>query len=273
MTVGTHDSRWTPLHLAVDRGHEKVFELLVASCPRLIDAVTPGGNNALHIAGRGHANLVTRILVLRPHLIYATNSDGWSVLRFAVRDGHQEIAERLLAIEPRLIHDISNGRPILYHAIRYCTEQFVATLWQKFPQALLTSDKDERSPFDEAILFGKGGTNREIPMEFVPRRNHERVHAAQCTEKNGSTWVRAGNKAPLLLLLLLTSDWTRGHEKLFVCLDRDAVGTVLEYLGLERRSNDPLTKRRLHQKKKKHTPMGNLLCSEQMLLTKYTHTE
>ena len=66
---------------------------------KLTFPIQQSGRNALHVACRhGKAEAATRLLALRPSMVAASNSAGWTPLHFAARWGHFECCVALIQV-------------------------------------------------------------------------------------------------------------------------------------------------------------------------------
>lgn len=202
----------TVLSYAVARGRNKIVTQLLAAFPELIHK----DDTILHIAAAGgHDDVVAHILALRPELISRKNStDGGTPLIVAVKEGHQHIAERLLAIKPAAVFDVStNNYNVLHAATRKCSREFVEKLWRMHPDNL-RSFCCGFTPFHSAIF-----NQRDDLVElFQLALSFEEIMSAfthfGCEERYRS---------------MMEKLW----ECLLGCLNRDVAGIVFQYLGVE----------------------------------------
>lgn len=212
----------TALHLAVEMGHEKVFDQLLFPC--LIGAVCADGT-ILHCAARnGHDHLVGRILALRPTMIDSVNH-GYNALEWAIKGGHQTVAGRLLATKPELISRVAHHKNTVLHiAVEHlCDPQFVAKLWRMDALALQNVNSTNRTPFHLAILKNKN----ELIELFQWRLSFDDIVCA-FTQEGISYQERY---RPVI---------EEQCESLLGDLNQDVMSTVFEYLGF-----DPIKRHRV----------------------------
>jgi len=90
---------FTPLHVAVTGGHERVAELLLEARAE-VRAETPEGRTALHLAAmEGHEPILARLLAVGPELQRAEDGRGWRAFDYARARGQAGSAEALRSEE------------------------------------------------------------------------------------------------------------------------------------------------------------------------------
>jgi cytohesin len=183
----------TALHWAADRGFASVVELLCAAPGARVDAVdskgrTPlilaslegpegavrallargarqelrggDGRTALHNAAFGGYARVVELLCAAPGApVDAQDSDGWSPLMIAGRNGHEGAVRALLAAGARQELQDSRGEAVLHHASRSGHASVVELLCSApgAAAALALRDKAGRSPLAALRRFGSFG--------------------------------------------------------------------------------------------------------------------
>merc|ERR1711871_787217 len=93
---------WTPLHIAVEKGHLEIVKVLIASG----GSVNKADNvvNVLFVASwNGHLEIV-KVLIASGVLVNNVNNNGWTPLYFASLKGHLEIVKVLLIASGGLLN-------------------------------------------------------------------------------------------------------------------------------------------------------------------------
>lgn len=213
LITSTSESGRTALSFAVENGHEEVFAQLLAACPELIDK----DPRVLHHAARnGHDNMVAQIVALRPESISVV-ANGWTPLVWAVFRGHEQIAERLLAIKTdEVFADVAPLDCSLLHvASRTCSREFVAKLLRMNPRALHHTIPNHM-PFFNALMFQRD----DLIELFQWSQSFDEIVEV-------FTQLKESYQERYLPVM------ERQCEGLFESIGRDVTDIVFEYLGLE----------------------------------------
>lgn len=206
---------WTALHFAAQEGHVEVVRLLIGQSPKVIDAADVEGWTSLHVAAReGHGKVVEVILgsmTSRVHfekvqpqvpdrnggmLILVTSRDGQTPLHMALEQGHEHVANILLAHDPELVLAVDAlDNTVLHTALKKCSTAFVAKLWELDPSALYRTNRLRRTPFHHAVLYER----EEIVAMWQPAMCFDDILTAYNTIGNKTHNARVKE---LLLLYL-----------------------------------------------------------------------
>jgi ankyrin repeat protein len=88
----------TPLHLAAEGGHGKVFQQLLAAAPEAAAVACIDNWMPLHMAAAGgHAQMAQQLLAAAPGTAAVENGDGKTPLALAAERGHTAVVQLLLA--------------------------------------------------------------------------------------------------------------------------------------------------------------------------------
>jgi len=98
----------TPLHMAAFSGRKELVELLLANKAE-VDTKANDGWTPLHVAAeKGHKEVVELLLANKAEVNAQTN-DGWTPLHVAAQKGRKEVAELLLANQAEVNAKANNG--------------------------------------------------------------------------------------------------------------------------------------------------------------------
>ncbi|KAE8719055.1 Ankyrin repeat-containing protein [Hibiscus syriacus] len=107
---------FNPLHIAANRGHEAIVQVLLDCDPELCKTVGQGNATPLvSAATKGHTAVVDVLLSKDPSLLEITKSNGKNPLHFAARQGHVDIVRALLEKGPQLARQIDKKEQTALH--------------------------------------------------------------------------------------------------------------------------------------------------------------
>lgn len=212
------------LSSAARLGHAEVFTQLLAAYPELLDNNSAALHNA---ASKGHDNIVAQIVAQRPEFVSKPNELGRTALMCAAINGHEQVAERLLAIQSEegacCCAVPSNKYTLLHAAVRTSSREFVAKVWRMNPRALRAACQGA-TPFQHVVQFGR---NDLIELFQWSLSLDEIVRAFKRVNKLDYYEERC---RPLM---------ERQCECLLESLHRDVAKTVFEYIGFELKRIQP----------------------------------
>ncbi|TYJ39950.1 hypothetical protein E1A91_A04G104900v1 [Gossypium mustelinum] len=132
-----------PLHIAANRGHEAIVQVLLDHDPSL--SKTVGQANATPLvsaATKGHTGVVHALLKNDPSLIDIPKANGKNPLHFAVRQGHVDIVKALLDKDPQLATKTDKkGQTALHMAVKGVSYEVVRLLLKTDPSTVTLPDK------------------------------------------------------------------------------------------------------------------------------------
>ncbi|XP_050277920.1 ankyrin repeat-containing protein At5g02620-like [Quercus robur] len=163
----------TALHIAARLGHLDMTELLITTCAKEQEAAEKflllrkrnlEENTALHEAIRNNYYDIVKLLIWEdPELVSFTNNAGEYPLFLAVDQGFFKIAHYIIDTVPKCFYGGRNNMNVSHAAvIRYQTN-FLRKIFDKFPKAILESDKNGWTPLHYAAYFG----NTEVVKMFL----------------------------------------------------------------------------------------------------------
>ena len=85
----------TPLHVAAEQGHKDVAELLIARGAQVNATAVSGGGTPLHIAAQKGLKSIVELLLANGAEVGARDDMFETPLKYAVEDGHGDVAELL----------------------------------------------------------------------------------------------------------------------------------------------------------------------------------
>lgn len=117
-----------PVHLAAERGHTTIVDLLVDKCKASIAARTKDGSTLMHIASTyGHPD--TALTFLRKGVpLQMPNKSGAICLHAAAMKGHTNVVRALLQKGATPDSKTKDGSTALHLAVECCKPQVVQTL-------------------------------------------------------------------------------------------------------------------------------------------------
>lgn len=134
----------TPLGWAVNSGSIEMVKLLLLKCPAAVDIANSDGHTpAMWAAYAGENDILFYLIEVCPHLIHTRDVLNQNLL-FMVSKA--SVAKRLLALNPRLIDDISTrGETVLGYKLGCDDKDLLPLLLESKPSLLLHRDKDNVS--------------------------------------------------------------------------------------------------------------------------------
>ncbi|XP_050400941.2 ankyrin-1 [Patella vulgata] len=157
-----------PLHIAAERGHSHIVELLVDKFKTSVAARTKDGSTLMHIASQfGHPD--TALTFLKKGVpLHMPNKSGAVCLHAAAMKGHTSVVKALLQKGALVDSKTKDGLTALHLAIEYCKPQVVQTLLG----------------YGAAVEL-KGGQAMETPLH-IAARTQEAEKCAEMLLKSGA---------------------------------------------------------------------------------------
>ncbi|XP_071105463.1 serine/threonine-protein phosphatase 6 regulatory ankyrin repeat subunit B-like [Haliotis cracherodii] len=192
---------WTPVMMAVGRGHQSVFHLLVSEQADLT-LVNKDGNSALHIACVGRYKALVQHLV-SPSNINTRGQNGWTPVMMAAGRGHQSVFDLLVSKQADLTLVDKDGNSALHIACMCGNKTIVQHLvlpsnintrgQNGWTSVMLAAVKGHQSVFDLLV-------SKQADLTLVDKDGNSVLHIA-CV---------GGNKAIVQHLVSPSNINTRG---------------------------------------------------------------
>ncbi|MCP5015690.1 MAG: ankyrin repeat domain-containing protein [Ketobacter sp.] len=186
-----------PLHVAVKDNHLKVAELIVEAAPDQIDILNDGKHTALHLATIRGQKAIVQMLLSHGAKLTEPDSQGMSLLHYAVRLKDTTILSLFLTSAPELI-DVRDlyGRTPLHYAAELGFINPMKLMIRRSSSILFEIDDKGLTAFHLAIRHNQLdgaryllGQNSELSL----RRDHEGwmpIHtAAQFSHQTAVEWL------------------------------------------------------------------------------------
>ncbi|XP_076081609.1 uncharacterized protein LOC143052446 isoform X2 [Mytilus galloprovincialis] len=168
-----------PVHLAAERGHTTIVDLLVDKCKASISARTKDGSTLMHIASTyGHPD--TALTFLRKGVpLQMPNKSGAICLHAAAMKGHTNVVRALLQKGAAPDSKTKDGSTALHLAVECCKPQVVQTLLGYGAQVELKGGKAQETPLHIAARTREGEKCAEMLLKSGADVN--------ATRENGET--------------------------------------------------------------------------------------
>jgi TonB family protein len=157
----------TPLHLAANKGHREVAEMLLAH-DAMVDAGNNCGQTPLYLAVAGNHKDIIELLLSNGAQVNAKNISGYTLVHIAAREGYKEAAEMLLAHDAIVDAKDNISETPLHVAVATNHKDIIKLLLDKGAQVNAQNVFGE-TPLDIAEFIGhkdvmgllrqRGGTN------------------------------------------------------------------------------------------------------------------
>ena len=180
----------TALHMAAKKGHEKIVGMLLTAKPELSTAVARLNKTALHLAvASGHEKIVEMLLQLKPELINDVDSNGDTVLHCAVWNRHEKVMGLLLTAKPALIDAVDNkGKTVLHWAAQAGSEPGVGMLLRLKPELINAVDNSGQTVLHSVAQNGSepvAGMLLKLKPELINTVDNDGKTALHCATQSG----------------------------------------------------------------------------------------
>ncbi|XP_056378829.1 serine/threonine-protein phosphatase 6 regulatory ankyrin repeat subunit A-like isoform X2 [Hyla sarda] len=166
----------SPLHLAAERGHTGIVELLTEKFLANVLARTKDGDTLMHIASQcGHPETALTFLK-KGVLLHMPNKSGALCLHAAARRGHTAVVKALLQKGAQVDARTKENYTALHIAVENCKPQVVQTLLGYGAQVEPKGGKDQETPLHIAARIREGEKVAEILLKSGADVNMERAN-------------------------------------------------------------------------------------------------
>lgn len=110
----------TPLHVAAMLGHLELVKFIILQKPDMSAAVDSQRRTSLHLAAaNGYVEIVHDLVSVNPNVCLFRDQDGRTPLHLAVMKGHVEVITKLVQSGPEVVrYRLDQGETILHLAVK-----------------------------------------------------------------------------------------------------------------------------------------------------------
>jgi ankyrin repeat protein len=145
----------TPLHLAIDRGHEDIAVLLIEEGPGVVNAQGSDSSTPLFYAANGGLDRVTKELLQSGADPNIACSNGCTPLMFAAEKGHLKVVTSLCEGGANILAENDHGSSCLHFAAQWGHADCVRYLLKRAGVAQLAARGHARTALMTACEYGQ----------------------------------------------------------------------------------------------------------------------